>query len=223
MTRETGRKVKKYQANADVSIHLTHVLGNLQVAMLHVYNTYYYLESVKTWFSFPLQSVVWLMDERSFPAPWNRCPPCGCLEKTFGCITRGILWGSDVEVFLAHLSLYNCSSVHIASNKLDSFLVGVGLGQGFPLSPSVFIIFMDRVSKQSQSAEGFHLGGLRIVNDVVHQLVASNLRWSSLQPGMEWWVPLALRSWSSDERGWSAPCGSGTNCIPECRMVGTFP
>ena len=36
--------------------------------------------------------------------------------------------------------------VRIASSKSDLFLVHVGLRQGCPLSPGLFIIFMDRIS-----------------------------------------------------------------------------
>ena len=55
-------------------------------------------------------------------------------------------------------SLYDrCQSlVHIASSKSDVFPVRVGLHQGCPLSPILFIIFMDR------NVEGVRFGDLRI-------------------------------------------------------------
>lgn len=40
--------------------------------------------------------------------------------------------------------------------------MGDGLRQGCLLSAILFIIFMDRISRSSQVAIGFHLGGLRI-------------------------------------------------------------
>ena len=78
-------------------------------------------------------------------------------------------------------SLYDrCQSlVHIAGNKWDLFPVRVGLRQGCPLSPILFIIFMDRISRRSQGVEGVRFGDLRIgsllfADDVV--LLASSDR-----------------------------------------------
>ena len=65
---------------------------------------------------------------------------------------------------LAVWSLYDrCQSlVRIAGSKSDAFPVRVGLRQGCPLSPILFIIFMDRISRRSQGVEGFQFGNLRI-------------------------------------------------------------
>ena len=61
-------------------------------------------------------------------------------------------------------SLYDrCQSlVRIAGSKSDTFPARVGLRQGCPLSPILFIIFMDRISRRSQSVEGVRFGDLRI-------------------------------------------------------------
>ena len=40
--------------------------------------------------------------------------------------------------------------------------MGVGLRQGCALSPILFVIFMDRISKRSRGGVGFQFGGLRI-------------------------------------------------------------
>ena len=40
--------------------------------------------------------------------------------------------------------------------------MGVGLRQGCALSPILFVIFMDRISRRSQGGEGLQFGGLRI-------------------------------------------------------------
>ena len=52
--------------------------------------------------------------------------------------------------------------VHIAGSKSDPLPVRFGLAQGCPLSPVLFIIFMDRISRCSQVAEGVKFIGLWI-------------------------------------------------------------
>ncbi|KAI3358712.1 hypothetical protein L3Q82_015123 [Scortum barcoo] len=52
--------------------------------------------------------------------------------------------------------------LYIAGSKSDLFPVHVGLRQGCPLSPVLFIIFMDRISRRSQGPEGVRFGNHRI-------------------------------------------------------------
>ncbi|TWW56354.1 hypothetical protein D4764_08G0003410 [Takifugu flavidus] len=61
-------------------------------------------------------------------------------------------------------SLYDrCQSlVRIAGIKSNSFPVGVDLLQGCPLSPILFITFMDRISRCSHGIEAVRFGDLRI-------------------------------------------------------------
>ncbi|KAK3535383.1 hypothetical protein QTP70_011279 [Hemibagrus guttatus] len=92
------------------------------------------------------------------------------LEKAFDRVPRGILWevlweyGVHGPLLRAVRSLYNRSRslVHIASCKSDLFPVHVGLRQGCPLSPVLFIVFMDRISRRSQGLEGVRFGDHRI-------------------------------------------------------------
>ena len=53
------------------------------------------------------------------------------------------------------------SLVRIAGSKSDTFPVRVGLRQGCPLSPILFIIFMDSISRRSQGIEGVRFGEIR--------------------------------------------------------------
>ncbi|CAM4686377.1 unnamed protein product [Leuciscus chuanchicus] len=76
--------------------------------------------------------------------------------------------------FEAVRSLYDRSRslVRIAGSKSDFFPVHVGLRQGCPLSPVLFIIFMDRISRRSQRPEGVRFGdntisSLLFADDVV--------------------------------------------------------
>ncbi|KAK3558768.1 hypothetical protein QTP86_028769 [Hemibagrus guttatus] len=92
------------------------------------------------------------------------------LEKAFDRVPRGILWevlweyGVRGPLLRAVRSLYNRSRslVCIANCKSDLFPVHVGLRQGCPLSPVLFIVFMDRISRCSQGLEGVRFGDHRI-------------------------------------------------------------
>ncbi|KAK3521336.1 hypothetical protein QTP70_003461 [Hemibagrus guttatus] len=92
------------------------------------------------------------------------------LEKAFDRVPHGILWevlweyGVRGPLLRAVRSLYNRSRslVRIASCKSDLFPVHVGLRQGCPLSPVLFIVFMDRISRRSQWLEGVRFGDHRI-------------------------------------------------------------
>ena len=95
------------------------------------------------------------------------------LEKAFDRIPRGVLWGGggvllDYGVsgppYSAVRSLYERSQslIRITGSKLDSFPVRVGLRQGCPLTPILFITFMNRISRCSCSAEGVRFGDFRI-------------------------------------------------------------
>ncbi|KAK3537609.1 hypothetical protein QTP70_017005, partial [Hemibagrus guttatus] len=88
------------------------------------------------------------------------------LEKAFERVPRDILWevlceyGVRGPLLRAVRSLYNWSRslVRIASCKSDLFPVHVGLRQGCPLSPVLFVVFMDRISRCSQGLEGVRFG-----------------------------------------------------------------
>ncbi|KAK3556526.1 hypothetical protein QTP70_009073 [Hemibagrus guttatus] len=97
------------------------------------------------------------------------------LEKAFDRVPCGILWEVLWEyrvhgpLLRAVRSLYNRSRslVRIASCRSDLFPVHVGLRQGCPFSPVLFIVFMDRISRHSQGLEGVRFGDHRISQDVL--------------------------------------------------------
>uniref|UniRef100_A0A8C6LWU7 Reverse transcriptase domain-containing protein n=1 Tax=Nothobranchius furzeri TaxID=105023 RepID=A0A8C6LWU7_NOTFU len=92
------------------------------------------------------------------------------LEKAYDRVPRGTLWGTLQEygvggfLLRAIQSLYqrSVSLVRIAGSKSDLFPVRVGLRQGCPLSPVLFITFMDIISRRSRGVECVEFGGRRI-------------------------------------------------------------
>nr|XP_049580441.1 charged multivesicular body protein 1a isoform X3 [Syngnathus scovelli] len=94
------------------------------------------------------------------------------LEKAFDRVPWEVLWrvlreyGVPSQLIRAVRSLYHrCQSlVRISGSKSDSFPVRVGLRQGCPLSPNLFIIFMDRISRRSRGVEGVRFGDLSIAS-----------------------------------------------------------
>ena len=92
------------------------------------------------------------------------------LEKAYDRVPRDLLWsvlkeyGISGRLLAAIRSLYNdCKShVRINGSKSDSFGVRVGLRQGCVLSPLLFIIFMDRISRRSTTPECVTMGNARV-------------------------------------------------------------
>ncbi|KAK3556392.1 hypothetical protein QTP70_007987 [Hemibagrus guttatus] len=84
------------------------------------------------------------------------------LEKAFDRVPRGILWEVLWEYGVRGLYNRSRSLVCIASCKSALFPVHVGLRQGCPLSPVLFIVFMDRISRRSQGLERVRFGDHRI-------------------------------------------------------------
>ena len=92
----------------------------------------------------------------------------GDLEKADDRVPREKLWevlreyGVRGSILRAIKSLYSqsLSFVRVLGSKSVSIPVGVGLFQA--LSPILFVIFMDRISRHSLAREGLQFGGLRI-------------------------------------------------------------
>ena len=88
------------------------------------------------------------------------------LENVYDRVPRDVLWVREYEVrgslLRAIQSLYSQSEscVRILGRKTDSFPVGVGLRQGCALSPILFVVYMDRISRRSRGAEGLQVGDL---------------------------------------------------------------
>uniref|UniRef100_A0AAQ4S6N9 Reverse transcriptase domain-containing protein n=1 Tax=Gasterosteus aculeatus aculeatus TaxID=481459 RepID=A0AAQ4S6N9_GASAC len=94
------------------------------------------------------------------------------LEKAYDRVPREILWevlreyGVRGSLLGAIQSLYaqSESCVRVLGSKSKAFPVGVGLRQGCALSPILFVVFMDRISRRSRGEEGLQFGGLRITS-----------------------------------------------------------
>ncbi|XP_023284603.1 receptor-type tyrosine-protein phosphatase F-like [Seriola lalandi dorsalis] len=119
------------------------------------------------------------------PLEWQTRMVVPIFKKAYDRVPRGSLWGAlreyvvDGPLLAAIKSLYqrSVSLVRVAGSKSDLFPVRVGLRQGCPLSPVLFITFMDGISRRSRVVDGLGFGGRRIssllfVDDVV--LLASS-------------------------------------------------
>uniref|UniRef100_A0A8C5CGF6 Reverse transcriptase domain-containing protein n=1 Tax=Gadus morhua TaxID=8049 RepID=A0A8C5CGF6_GADMO len=92
------------------------------------------------------------------------------LEKAYDRVPREKLWevlweyGVKGSLLRAIQSLYSQSEscVRVLGSQSVSFSVGAGLRQGCALSPILFVIYMDRLSRRSRGREGLQFGGLRI-------------------------------------------------------------
>ncbi len=110
--------------------------------------------------------------------PWESMP-CGSGEGLWP-DSSGYIVGGAAGVWSEGWSLraiwplcaQSESCVQVLGSKWDLFPAGAGLHQGCALSPILFMIFMDRISRHSRVREELQLGGLRsssllFVDDVV--------------------------------------------------------
>ena len=119
------------------------------------------------------------------------------LEKAYDRIPTGKLWavllpyGIDGQLLIASKSLYMHSEVcvHVNSATTKPFRVSVGLWLGCSLSPILFLIYVDRIVKKSESCDEVKIGDCT----VQHLLFADDLdcairlypKWS---PASSWQV-----------------------------------
>ena len=88
------------------------------------------------------------------------------LEKAYDRVPRDKLWevlpkyDMRGQLLVAFKSLYKQSEVYVRANgiKTQPFNIGVGLRQGCVLSPSLFIIYMDKIDRDSSSSGGVTFG-----------------------------------------------------------------
>ncbi|KAI3377169.1 hypothetical protein L3Q82_009081 [Scortum barcoo] len=136
--------------------------------------------------------------------------------------TSSILSAGCLRVYGSLPNQSTCALWIWRRHSTVSLVVFCGECSGCPLSPVLFIIFMDRISRRSQGLEGVRFGNHRIssllfADDVV--LLASSSQdlqhvywWSGLQPSVKLgWDEnqhlQILRPWFSTGKGWRALSG----------------
>ncbi|KAI3366514.1 hypothetical protein L3Q82_000648 [Scortum barcoo] len=97
--------------------------------------------------------------EKAFPDRVPHVVFCGECSASMG--SGAFAKGCSVSVLTTGAGAW-FALMGIAGSKSDLFPVHVGLRQGCPLSPVLFIIFMDRISRRSQGPEGVRFGNHRI-------------------------------------------------------------
>ena len=93
------------------------------------------------------------------------------LEKAYDCIPRDELWGVLLQygigsqLLTAIESLYTDSVVCVRVNSATTkpFRVSVGLRQGYSLSPILFLLYMNRILKKSESCGGVKIGDCTVL------------------------------------------------------------
>ena len=88
------------------------------------------------------------------------------LEKAYDCIPRDKLWavllqyGIDGQLQTAIMSLYMHSEVCVRVDNATTkpFRVSVGLRQNCSLLPILFLVYVDRIVKKSESCDGVQIG-----------------------------------------------------------------
>ncbi|CAF4995061.1 unnamed protein product, partial [Rotaria sp. Silwood1] len=109
------------------------------------------------------------------------------LEKAYDRVPRNTLWevlmeyGIHGRLLAAIQSLYNnCKDcVRINGRKSESFQVKVGLRQGCVLSPLLFMVFMDKISRTSTNPACVEIGDVKVdsllfADDVVRLAASAN-------------------------------------------------
>ena len=102
------------------------------------------------------------------------------LDKADDRILRELLWNVLKEygvsgcLLAAIRSLYDDCKIHVRINGSKSGLFGlrVGLWQGCVLSPLLFIIFMDRISRRNITLDCVKLGNARVESPLFADNVA---------------------------------------------------
>ena len=79
------------------------------------------------------------------------------------------------------------SLFHIAGCKSDPFRVRVDLCQDGHFLPVLVRIFIEKISRHSQVAEGLKFSDLQILSLLFADDSIKSLYWDGLQPDVKWW------------------------------------